>query len=90
MTIDVGYLKDKLREIRASRLDPDGEITVFVELSVREPDEACLQQLQAAGLTIREVIGNKVVGRIDSESAKSLELLSVVTNVERSVKLKFH
>lgn len=86
----MGYLKDKLKEIRASRLHPGDEIAVIVELSLREPDDGCLQQLQDAGLTIDEVIGNKVVGRIASESETILESLSVVTSVERSVKLKPH
>ncbi len=86
----MGYLKNKLREIRESRLDPGGEIAVLVELSLRQTDDKCIQQLRDAGLTIDEVIGNKIVGRIDRESEKALELLSVVRSVERSVKLKPH
>jgi hypothetical protein len=86
----VGYLKKKLKELRANRLHPADEIAVLVELSLREPDEECIRQLRDAGLTIDEIIGNKVVGRIAREYEKSLELLSGVTTVERSVKLKPH
>ena len=88
VAVDVGYLKNKLKEIRASRLHPGDEIAVLVELSLREPDETCIQQLQMAGLTIDEIIGNKVVGRIAGDSEEALESLSVVSSVERSVKLK--
>ena len=87
---DVGYLRDKLKEIRASRPHPGDDIDVLVELSLRDPDDECIQQLQDAGLTIDKIIGNKVVGRIARESEARLESLSVVASVERSVKLKPH
>ncbi|MCP4300855.1 MAG: hypothetical protein GY783_09740 [Gammaproteobacteria bacterium] len=84
----MGYLKNKLKEIGASRLHAADKIPVLVELSLPEPDDDCIQQLQDAGLTIGKIIGNKVVGHIAGESESALESLPIVTSVERAVMLK--
>ena len=66
------------------------DIQVLVELSLRHPDDACIEQLQNAGLKIEGIIGNKVVGRIAGGSEAALERLPVVASVELSVDLKPH
>ncbi len=66
------------------------DIQVLVELSLRHPDDACIEQLQSAGLRIEGIIGNKVVGRIAGGSEAALERLPVVASVEISVNLKRH
>ena len=86
----MGYLKNKLKEIGASRFHAEYKIPVLVELSLPEPDDVCVQELQDAGLTIEKIIGNKVVGHIAVESESALESLPIVTSVERSVMLKSH
>ena len=73
-----------------SRLHSDEEVSVLVELSERDPDDDCIRQLQDAGLTIDEVIGNTVVGRVDRKSEATLEALPFVVAIERSVQLKPH
>lgn len=83
------FLKDKLKQIGASR-HVDGEIAVLVELASQAADKASLRRLKDVGLTVDEVLGNKIVGRIDSELEPDLESLSIVAVVERSVKLKPH
>jgi hypothetical protein len=86
----VGTLKDILRQIDESRANGEGDVRVLVALSLRKPDEACIQRLRDAGLKVDEVIGNKVIGRIAADAARSLEALPEVTGVERPVKLKPH
>ena len=86
----MGTLKDKLKEIGASRDRIEDDIDVLVELSLRDPDAECIQQLQEAGLTVKEIIGNKVVGSIASASEAALASLPIVVLVERSVKLQSH
>jgi hypothetical protein len=86
----VGTLKDILRQIGKGRAKGEEDVRVLVDLSLREPDEACIQRLRDAGLKVEEVIGNKVIGRIAADAARSLEALPEVAGVERSVKLKPH
>ena len=83
------FLKNKLKEIGASR-HVDGEVAVLVELALRAPDKASLRRLEDIGLRVDEVLGNKVVGRIDSGLEPDLKALSFVAIVERSVDLKPH
>ena len=65
------------------------EVKIMLELSVSfgEPER---EQLQQVGMSIDWGGGNKVIGRIAAENLDKLQALSIVREVETSVRLKAH
>lgn len=66
----------------------DETIDVLVALAHSRADDALLGELRKLGLEIREVVGNKVIGRIAADGLSALEASASVAEVERSVRLK--
>jgi hypothetical protein len=67
-----------------------GLVHVLVDLKTRTAEPDCLERLEAHGLTIDRVVGNKVLGTIKGESLESLRLDPAVAEVEISSRLRPH
>jgi len=71
-------------------LEPRGPIHVLVDLNTPDADPACLVRLEAHGLAVDQVIGNKVLGTIEGDSLETLRRDPDVAEVEISARLRPH
>ncbi len=67
-----------------------GPIRVLLELKVPGSDAECQKRLQALGLKVSEIIGNKIIGSVDPNRLDQLRSDPDVIDVEISVPLELH
>ena len=83
-----GGTKMKTLESILERIEqPEAKVKVLAVTTSREPD---LAHLRAMGLDIEDIIGNKVIGRIERRLIPYLETDPQIVEVERSVMLNPH
>ena len=85
--------RDPLALLRATRPGdsrPAGRVDLIVSLTAGAPDADARRRLEGAGFTIERVVGDKVIGSIDSNRLAALKALPQVREVETSVRLKPH
>jgi|KBSSwiStaDraftv2_1062776.scaffolds.fasta_scaffold244508_1 hypothetical protein len=82
-------LRDLLNRSQQSiqRTDP---VEVIVDLQVSKPTDELINALRRLGLNVEQIIGNKVVGTIESPQLASLREDPRVRDVEVGVRLKPH
>jgi len=82
-------LRDLLNRSQQSiqRTDP---VEVIVDLQVSKPTDELINALRRLGLNVEQIIGNKVVGTIESPQLASLREDPRVRDVEVGVRLKSH
>jgi len=82
-------LRDLLNRSQQSiqRTDP---VEVIVDLQVSKPTDELINALRRLGLNVEQIIGNKVVGTIESPQLPSLREDPRVRDVEVGVRLKPH
>lgn len=83
-------LKNFLQRTGRDLKNPTGDVEVIVDLNVSVAEQSCIAKLQAAGLVVRDVIQNKVVGTMPAERIEELRQLDSVREVELSVSLQRH
>lgn len=69
---------------------PSTPVQVLVDLATRTVEPGCLGHLEDLGLTVDQVIGNKVLGTIAGENLSALRDDSAVAEVEISAQLQPH
>jgi len=67
-----------------------GPVQVLVDLKTRTAEPDCLRRLEANGLALDRVIGNKILGTIAGEALESLRADPGVADVEISSRLRPH
>lgn len=83
-------IQEYLRSYAAGIEDPHKPVKVLVALSVAEPEADALDELRAIGLSIDELIHNKILGSIMPTALETLRSHRVVSEVELSQKLNLH
>lgn len=74
-----------LREAAQSARGPRRKI--LVDLDMPEASDTALEELRAAGMVVRRVVGNKVFGEIDAAALPNLRRCRVIRAVEESAPL---
>ncbi len=67
-----------------------GSVEVLIDLNLPAADDPSLERLEAYGVTVDEVIGNKVVGSLPADRLADLRADPQVAEVELSARLKAH
>lgn len=83
-------LKDLARASGFSLADRTGIVRVIVDLQTPQADAGDLGRLKGLGLTVRQIVKNKVIGSIDAECLPALRADALVREVEVSTPLKPH
>ena len=84
------HIQEYLRSAALGVGEPHEQVKVLVELSVADLGTDGLDELRAIGLSIDEVIHNKILGSIMASEIEALRSHRFVTEVELSHKLKLH
>ena len=70
-------------------LEPPAEtIQVLIDLETRTADEARLRKLEDYGVTVEEVVDNKIIGRLPGDRLDDLRADPEVAEVEISTRLE--
>ena len=77
-------LRERVRKLRGERKK------ILVDVDAPEADEEILSGLRDAGMTVERVLGNKVLGEIDTRLIPTLRSVGHVRAVEESAQLKPH
>ncbi len=80
--------KKHLGAIGEDLASPSGPVKILIDLGVRSADEGCLRRLESYGVTVGEVVGNKVIGTIPGDRLADLRSDPDVADVEISAQLK--
>ena len=83
-------MSDELKRFVRSRTGGERRIKVFLETHAAAPDEAALEHLRGLGFEIEKVVGNKVLGSVESAAVDQLEADPLVRTVELSRRVGKH